>query len=278
MVFDRNEIANALWDQTLYDEAINYEDCGTKGLVFKCMNPCHDYRGYVPLRCDLRICPNCGERFASKIFVKYVNPIKFRLSHPKKTYSLKFLTLTKVYEGKFQNSEEFRKEMKKFNKNVRIVMNKLFPKSSNSGGISVLEVGKNFNIHAHIVVYGRYYPQNYLSKFWKKVTRDSFIVDIRRVKGKTHSVLGYLIKYIVKPCNFNDASDYAVYLKALKSVRRVHSFGIFYNTKLPEKDKFMRCPYCDNRLVFDAKFYGEVGKLNIQFLKHFLGINEVSFN
>ena len=51
-------------------------------------------------------------------------------------YSLKFLTLTQVNKGKTQTPEEFKGEMKKFNRNIRKFMNKLFSKTSGSGGLS----------------------------------------------------------------------------------------------------------------------------------------------
>jgi hypothetical protein len=278
MYINRTEIADALRDSTFYKEANRFEECGIKGLVLACPNPSHNYRGYIPLRCDLRICLDCGKRFAAKIFCKYQDFIKAVLSHPKRAYSLKFLTLTKANRGKTQDPIALREEMQGFFKNVRKFMNKLFSKSSASGGIAILEIGENFNIHAHILVFGRYFPQDYLSDVWKEINAgESYIVHIQRVRGKARFVLGYLLKYISKPYKFKDPIDYAVYLIALKGVRRVHSFGIFYNIQLPERAIVLKCPYCGKRLVPDGEFYEFYGKLGIQNLDSF-GIHEVCFS
>lgn len=277
--FDRITITNALREQGLYSEADKYKDCGRKGMVLKCSNSDCNYKGFIPFECDLRICPVCGRRFAERIFPKYQDIIKSKQSHPARAYSLKFITLTQANKGKTQDAEQFHVEIKGCNKNVRRFMNKLFPKSSGSGGLSVLEVGRNFNVHAHILVYGRYYPQAYLSEIWGKINHgESYVVDVRRVKGSAESAFRYLTKYIKKPCKFDNPIDYAVYLKALKGIRRVHSFGIFYGLAPVERNILMKCPDCGERLIFDSDFYFNIGKLETQFLKYSLGIYEVCFS
>jgi hypothetical protein len=79
----------------------------------------------------------------------------------------------------------------------------------------------NFTVYCHVVVYGPYVAQDQLSRDWLKIAGDSCIVDIRKVKGAPRKSLNYLLKYIGKPCGFDEPRDYAIYLAALQGVRRV---------------------------------------------------------
>jgi hypothetical protein len=275
-MISRKTIAHFLREFELDKEADKYEECGYKGIVLKCSNSRCDYQGFIPFECDLRICPRCGRRFARKIFPKYQNIIKAKLSRPEKACSLKFVTLTHSNKGKTQDVNTFQAEIREFNKRVRKFMNRLFPKSSGSGGLSVLEVGKRFNVHAHILAYGLYYPQAKLSEIWRNITdEESYIVDVRKVRGRAASVFGYLTKYIIKPVEFDNPIDYAVYLKAIKGIRRVHGFGIFYGIDPQEHDFAPECPKCGERLEFDRDFYFNIGIIAILFLKRSMGIKEI---
>jgi len=46
--------------------------------------------------------------------------------------------------------------------------------------------------------------------------------------------------------------QYVVFLKALKGVRRLHTFGILYGVKI-EKRAPVRCPYFWGRIVYEGK-------------------------
>jgi hypothetical protein len=57
--------------------------------------------------------------------------------------------------------------------------------------------------HQHLVIDCDYIPQNTLSKYWKTVTGDSYIVDIRQVaptKDGLKGVARYMAKYLTKGC------------------------------------------------------------------------------
>lgn len=67
------------------------------------------------------------------------------------------------------------------------------------GWMSVIEPPN----HQHLVIDCDYVPQNTLSKYWKTVTGDSYIVDIRRVaptKDGLKGVARYMAKYLTKGC------------------------------------------------------------------------------
>ena len=46
--------------------------------------------------------------------------------------------------------------------------------------------------------------------------------------------------------------QYVVFLKALKGVRRLHTFGIMYGVKI-EKREPIKCPYCGGKIEFSNK-------------------------
>jgi hypothetical protein len=66
-------------------------------------------------------------------------------------------------------------------------------------------------------------------------------------------------------------SHYATYLGALSGIRRIHSFGIFFNFKVNETEPIV-CPKCGKELHFDKDFHFEFGSIGISFLKSRLGI------
>jgi len=78
------------------------------------------------------------------------------------------------------------------------------------------------------------------------------VVDIREIKQKTREVLAYLGKYIKKPYEIPDTEQgrsLAIqFLKNFKGIRRVHSYGLFYNLHRGKKPRWS-CPYCESDMV-----------------------------
>lgn len=217
----KETIIEALNDAGMYIEAYKLKNCMKDGLLVRC-DKC-GRQIYVHRRCDLRICPDCSPRYSRMLFRKFF-PLMGKLMANKRHYTLKFLTLT------IRNTRELSDEsIKRLFKNARKLMREFFDKRIGAGALAVLEVGKSLNLHIHLLVYGPFVLQERLSNRWGEITGGSFIVDIRMAKGKPKGVLNYVLKYITKPCSFEDSKYYAEYLTALRGVRRVHTFGIFYN-------------------------------------------------
>jgi len=126
--------------------------------------------------------------------------------------------------------------------------------------MSVTEIGSRNNVHAHILVYGPYISQEYLSNCWKKVTGDSYIVDIRAVKDM-NIALYYITKYIHKAPEFEQLEQYTSFLKALKRVKRLHTYGTMYGVKIPKRES-LRCPYCGAGIEYE-------GRVDIMFMGYF---------
>ena len=229
-------------------EAKRLADCNVKYNLFRCENDkYHDLTLFAfPYRCELQICDICSGKRGFRVR----KDIEKILKKTDKTKTHKFSLLTLTLRMTRQRSITGN-QVRYFNKSVRKLINSLFSKSDGCGAIAVTEIGKRFNIHAHVLVYGHYVSQRIITEKWYKITGNSYIVDIRAARDHRKAT-GYLLKYISKPPRFDQLVKYAHYLKAVKGVKRLHRFGIFYGFSVLDK-KPLLCPYCNGRLVYDCK-------------------------
>ncbi len=108
-----------------------------------------------------------------------------------------------------------------------------------TGGAAFLEIkwsdkARRWHPHLHIICEARYIDQGELSDVWRGITRDSFIVDIRKVRDSEVSAR-YVTKYASKPLNKSFANDDALLdeaLIAMKGRRLCLCFGTWYGTPL----------------------------------------------
>jgi hypothetical protein len=66
------------------------------------------------------------------------------------------------------------------------------------------------NVHAHIIINSRFWDQKDISKLWKEITGEDFIVDIRKLKNPEKAIKE-VFKYIVKDTNkktLKEVSDF----------------------------------------------------------------------
>jgi len=64
------------------------------------------------------------------------------------------------------------------------------------GGFASVEIAGA--VHLHALVHMPFVPQAWLSKVWKQITRDSFIVHLEEIRGGTRVAAQYITKYVVK--------------------------------------------------------------------------------
>lgn len=235
----RNNLADEFLQAGLYDEYWKWINCQKKVFPFKCLDCDREF--YVPFRCDLRICPECSQRYSRIFKARYARTLKQLLRRKKGRDRPMLLTLTTKNTGEIPEKSEIQAHNKAIGKLIR----KFF-----KGGVSVNEVKRTF-LHSHCIVYGPYIPHEKLAAEWEALTGNK-VVYIQEIKQKTLDVVNYICKYIKKPYQFeNNQPDHVraiQFLKNFKGVRRVHSFGIFYN--LPkEKKAEWTCPYCESNMV-----------------------------
>jgi hypothetical protein len=74
------------------------------------------------------------------------------------------------------------------------------------------------------------------------------------VRGAARELVSYVTKYIVKPYEFQRDAEgwkWAVqFLKSFKGVRRIHSYGCFYNAGMEIEREPFKCPFCFGEYVF----------------------------
>lgn len=155
-------------------------------------------------------CPDCAKRWRTKTFVKYYRGV-FGMKNPR------FLTLTlKKSGGRIEKRLMLIWEMKKL----------LFKYLARRGykiasWLGVIEPPN----HIHLVVDTKWIPQHEISNIWKKITGDSFIVDIRPVSAADpRKVAAYITKYLTKASSWE-----GVNLDLLKGFHLIGSW------KLPPK-------------------------------------------
>lgn len=112
------------------------------------------------------------------------------------------------------------------------------------GGAAFLEIkysdkAKRWHPHLHIIADAAFIDQGVLSDVWRGITRDSFIVDIRRVNAAEQTA-HYVTKYASKPLNSSfsntpDLLDEAI--RALKGRRLCLCFGTWYGTSLTDAEE-----------------------------------------
>ena len=227
--------------EKLKTHGFRYRHCSYQYIQLKCNGCSQVYKG--PARCESRICPQCARKYASKVFNKQ-KLVSYQLRKTK-TKRLMFLTLTLNTDS----SKELHKSLfKRANVCTRKLINKLYPRKDGCGGFSVVEVGKKNNIHIHALVYGTFYSQREISTLWENITKDSFVVFIKAV-WSPKKCLWYLLKYINKPPEFGSPEKMAEYIDALMGVRRIHTYGVFYNFKFLKNRNFY-CYFCGASLGF----------------------------
>lgn len=112
-------------------------------------------------------------------------------------------------------------------------------RSRMAGGAAVVEVKwnagrKRWHPHLHIIAEGKYYPKDELSADWLSVTGDSYIVDIRLIRGHRETV-HYVTKYVGKPLDQTVIHDHDRLCELIGALHGRHlclTFGSWSGVKL----------------------------------------------
>ena len=214
----------------------NYRDklnnCDKKWVLLKCKGCGLEY--ITPISCGLRTCPKCAKKQSNELFFNIWNVVK-RLRETK-IYKLRHITLT--YGNKGSLWSDLRESKKAFRKLWHNYLEK-----KGAGALVCVEIGdKNRSVHLHVLYFGMFVFWKQLSKEWKKVTGGRWEIDVRLVKGKKgiREVTKYISKGIYR--ENKDLENMFEIEEALKGMRRIMTYGIFYDYKLPEP--VFTCPVC----------------------------------
>ncbi|MCK5125756.1 MAG: hypothetical protein KAR42_05830 [candidate division Zixibacteria bacterium] len=225
----------------LYRQAERYAGCGNEYVVVACGGCGNVLTG--PKRCESRICEDCAKKYASRVRHRQLELAKALPNSGKRR--LMFLTLTKKTRPGFSPQAS---DVKLIFNDARKLINRFWPGKQRCGAFAVIEIGSNQNIHIHALVYGFYIPQSRISSHWLKITGDSFVVHIEQVR-QAKRYIGYLLKYITKPPHSKDPKELAKFIDLMMGVRRIRTYGIFYNCGLLHKES-CPCPFCGGKFYY----------------------------
>jgi len=249
--FDRLEVSNWLRSHESEVLGAKLENCCKRGRVLCCPN---GHRWGLMIRCDLRICPGCLKRLGRKVWDIRAKDLA-AVSRGKPGWSWKMLTLTVKTEGEAWTKEGLRERIKRIWECARKLLREVFLTDKAAGAVGVTEVGSGGGVHIHVIVWGRYASQERLSARWLELTKDSKVVDIRKVKGSLRGALGYVGKYLSKVPGFLKAEHFGLYLQSIAGHRRVHVFGVLMGKPDPELSRGLICTDCGLGLRADSSFY-----------------------
>jgi len=95
---------------------------------------------------------------------------------------------------------------------------------------------RGWHVHMHIIAAGRYIPHQSLSDAWLVASRDSYIVDLRLLRGHDQA-LDYVCKYAAKPLTAETIADHdrlTEAVLALQGRRLILTSGAWHGIRLSE--------------------------------------------
>jgi hypothetical protein len=261
----RKKAASALFRAGFFKESEAFEACGVK---FDWVRICsedldHDPKA-IPHTCHLRWCPECERRAQARKLLSYVPGIWDVVNDPanhRPGYSLKKFELTTPYS--LEDPEAPALFVQAW-KNLQACINRLFlklldhelsPEEKRRGRVDLVahkiglivqaEFGEDGRkLHYHILMYGPYIPQSFLSDTWREVTAgECYVTHIRKIEDdQVEDAVKEQVKYVTK---FNDLPANLVpqLARVLAGSRRTRRYGLFFT--LPAvKPKRDGCPIC----------------------------------
>lgn len=206
-----------------------FAKCGCNAVLFENDEKPGEFR-IGATYCHDRLCVPCANARAAEISRCLQDRIRGK--------SVSFITLTLCGHG-----ESLAQKLNRLYLAFRSLRSHLRWKETVRGGAAFLEVkwsdiAQRWHPHLHLIADAKYIDQGELSDIWRGLTKDSYIVDIRRVNDHD-AVAGYVTKYASKPLNssfINTPSLLQEALTALRGKRLCFCFGSWYKTPLHEVD------------------------------------------
>lgn len=168
-----------------------FATCGSHAYVLRSLDDPGIHR-VAGSSCHDRFCLPCAKERSHAIAANCIERIEGRV--------VRFLTLTVRSE-----TETLAELLDKLYTGLQRLRRRRFWSRKVDGGVAFLEIKWNadkqrWHPHFHLLIEGRYIPQQRLKELWLEVTGDSHIVDIRLVRDLS-SAAQYVTKYASKPFN-----------------------------------------------------------------------------
>lgn len=217
---DRRRKAFAALKSTHMSEKriLRFEQCGSDSWVYQSKEPEPRYRIRAN-KCRDRICEACNRDKRTTI--------SQNLARQLPNQYLRLLTLTLK-----STDEPLEKQIQRLISSFRRLRHSAPMRKRIHGGIYFLELTINsatalWHPHLHCICTGLFLPVHTVRSQWLKITKDSFICDVRFIKNPAVAA-GYITKYASKTINtavWNSPDHLQEALIALQSVRSFQTFG-----------------------------------------------------
>lgn len=213
------------------------------------------------------LCPFCAMRRSGKFVAKNLPKVEQVVTENRSRIPALVTFTVKNGPDLLERFNHLRRAHKRLNRRRLDCLNKgqLFTEWSKvAGGITSYEFTKkdegDWHPHIHaLVMLDDFIDQAKLSEEWRAITGDSFIVDVRRIKGKPNaggldiaSALLEVCKYALKFHDMTLPDTWHAY-QTLRTRRLVDSFGILRGVEIPDKlldDPLEGLPYVERHYQF----------------------------
>ncbi len=205
----------------------NFADCGSTAYVYKRADDPSKFR-LGGSSCRDRFCLPCSIDRSRCLATNVLNALGKRPA--------RFVTLTIR-----QTDAHLRDVLDKLYGSFRKLRSRCFWKNRVKGGCAFIEIKYSvandaWNVHLHAIVHGRFIPKRDLSHEWRKITGDSYIVDVRLVEDEAR-IGRYVVKYVSKAFNdtfLNRPSYLDTVVASMVGRRLCLTFGDWRGIKLTE--------------------------------------------
>jgi len=177
---------------------------------------------------------HCGNRFCEPCSGARGRKVRERLEEWTRGQACTFGTLTirECTGGLIPTLQHLRQSF------VRLRETKLW-KNAVRAGAYVIEITlgaklDHWHVHLHFLALSKYIRQDALSDAWRKCSRGSFVVHLRRVKARSRDI-SYVAKYATKGFSNEVANDHDRLVEcmvALRGTRMLGTFGAWRNNDL----------------------------------------------
>lgn len=204
---------------------VSFSSCGFTAFVYRTVDPPHKYR-LAGSSCHDRFCTPCARDRSRTISANVLAHLKGR--------SVRFVTLTIRHTGQALPGQLTRL----YRCFAKLRARAAWSRHVKGGGafleIKWVESSQSWHPHLHLVVEGRFFPQNLLKAEWHRVTGDSTVVDIRAIEDERR-IAHYIVKYASKTVNdtfINRADRLDQAVQALHRRRLCLTFGTWRGLQL----------------------------------------------
>lgn len=188
-----------------------------------------DHLAVLSSKCHDRFCLPCQTERSRALAVALVSHLDGR--------TLRFITLTIKH-----SDQPLANQLDHLGRHFRRLRATPLWRDHVDGGVAFIEVKRSrdrltWHPHLHVIADGSYLPQSALAEAWHRVTRTSYVVDIRSASN-TARVARYVTAYAAKPMSYATTSDPDSLADAITSLRGRHlwfTFGTWRAWKLRPK-------------------------------------------